>query len=117
MQVDMNSSNIKLSAQIENYIENKINQLLDVLPPASQVTMPKMLHEYTIYELYSGTIQTVIDIINDFTALNSQRKFVDSKVYRQGLLNIFLLPERRIYLGILLLLFSFILYFIDAADA
>jgi hypothetical protein len=79
--------------------------------------MPKMLHEYTIYELYSGTIQTVIDIINDFTALNSQRKFVDSKVYRQGLLNIFLLPERRIYLGILLLLFSFILYFIDAADA
>lgn len=117
MQVDSNTSNIGLSSQIESYIENKINQILDVLPPDANVKVSKMIHEYTIYELYEGTIQTVIDIINDVTALNASGKYIDSKIYRRNLLNIFFLPERRIYIGIVLVIISFILYFIDAADA
>jgi hypothetical protein len=111
------SNFVNINRYIEQNIENKINQLFDVLPPAQDVKIPKMIHEYTIYELYQSTIQTVIDIINDFTALYSQKNYMDSKVYRKRMINIFLAPERRIFVGIFLVLISFILYFIDAADA
>jgi hypothetical protein len=103
---------------IEKNIENKINQLFEILPPAqsSSVNIPRKIYEYTIYELYQQTIQTIIDIINDFTALYSQRKYMDEKAYRQQLFQIFLSQDRRIYIGIFLVFLSLIFYFLDAAD-
>lgn len=101
---------------IESNIEKKINQLFDILPQANDVKIPKMIHEYTVYELYQGTLQTAINVINDFTALYAERRYIDGKVYRQKLMDIFLSQERRIYIGIILVILSFILYFIDGSS-
>lgn len=117
---DLLSSNLNLqniNKYIESNIENKINQLFEILPQANHIKIPKMIHEYTVYELYQGTIQTAIDILNDVVALSAQYNYMDQKVYRERLMNIFLLPERRIYIGIIFVFLSFIIYFIDGADA
>jgi hypothetical protein len=101
---------------IESNIEKKLNQLFDVLPQSDNVQIPKMIHEYTVYEIYQGTLETAINVINDITALNAEIQYMDSQIYRQKLIDIFLLPERRIYVGIILVILSFILYFIDGAS-
>jgi hypothetical protein len=111
------SNFLKIDKYIEANIENKINQLFDILPQHQDVKIPKMIYDYTVYELYQETIQNIINILNDFTALYSQRNYMDSAVYRKQLLQIFLAPERRISVGILFVILSFIIYFIDAADA
>lgn len=115
---NMLTSNLQYIDQyIESNIEKKINQIFEILPQADNIKVSKMIHEYTVYELYQGTIQTVLDIINDVTALNAQYNYIDAKVYRTKLVNIFMAPERKIYMGIILVIMSFILYFIDGADA
>ena len=101
---------------IESSIERKINQLFDILPQADNVIIPKMIQEYTVYELYEGTLQTAINVINDVNALSAQYQYMDSKVYRKKLVNIFFSQERRLYIGIILVILSFILYFIDGSS-
>lgn len=109
----------KIDAYIEENIEKKINQLFDVLPTSPNIQIPKMIHQYTIYELYTGTIQTVIDIINDMTALTANKKYMSyaSQEYRKQVFDIFFRENRKIFIGIMLVVLSFILYFIDGADA
>ena len=112
-----NTSNIQdIDKYIEQNIEKKINQLLDVLPQNIDIKTPKMIHEYTIGELYTGTIQTMVDIINEFTALNADRKYLSSKDYGKKLFDIFLKNERKIFVGIVVVILSFIVYFIDGAE-
>jgi hypothetical protein len=113
------TSNLDINVEkyIEKNIENKINQLFDVMPKQTDIKAPKMIYEYTIGELYSGTILTVVDIINELTALNSERKYVSSSDYRQKLFNIFFKNDRKLFIGIVLVILSFILYFIDGAQA
>jgi hypothetical protein len=113
----LTSNFIKIDRYIETNIEKKINQLFDVLPQSQDVKIPKMIYDYTVYELYQETIQNIINIINDFTELYSQRSYMDSKMYKKKLLDIFLAPGRRISVGIFLVVLSFILYFIDGSDA
>lgn len=113
----LNSSNIlEIDKYIEQNIEKKINQLLDTLPQNVDIKTPKMIHEYTVGELYNGTIQTMVDIINEFTALNAERKYVGSKEYGKKIFDILLKSERKIFVGIVLIILSFILYFIDGAE-
>lgn len=117
-ELDFFTSNI---SYIENYIEQnvekKINQLMDILPQNQTVNTPKMIYEYTISELYMGTIQTVIDILNDMSELTSERKYISGQEYRAKLYDIFLKSERKIYVGIVMVIISFIIYFIDGSDA
>jgi hypothetical protein len=118
MKQDYLSSNFTdIEKYIETNIEKKINQLFDVLPSADHITIPKMIYQYTVYELYSGTIQTAIDIINEITALYANKKYINAKEYRMQMLNIFIKENRKIFLGIMLVVLSFILYFIDGAEA
>lgn len=113
----MQSSNIlDINQYIEKNIETKINQLFDILPQSTDVKIPKMIHEYSISELYSATIQTVIDIINDVTSLISERNYISTQTFRERLFKIFLHEERKLFIGIVLVLLSFILYFIDGSS-
>ena len=116
--MEANSSNLDINIEkyIEKNIENKINQLFEVLPKSVDDKTPKMIYEYTIGELYTGTIQTIIDIINEITSLNAERKYIASQEFRQKLFNIFLQKDRKIFIGIVLVILSFILYFIDSAQ-
>jgi hypothetical protein len=73
------------------------------------------IFELSIKELYRRTLQTSIDIINDLSEIISQKNYVSNATFRRKLFEIFTKPERRLYVGILLILLSFILYFIDAS--
>ena len=110
------SSNINnIDKYIEENIEKKINQLLVTLP--NDINNIKINYsKYTIIDLYKGTIQTIIDIINDITTLMVDRNYIGDKNFRERLFNIFLDNDRRLFIGIILIILSFILYFIDGVS-
>lgn len=123
MDTDLGTSNIgdidigNINKIIEESIEKKFNQLLDVLPRGKEVDIPKKVQDFTIGELYNGTIQTLIDIINELSSVMSERKYMTNQAYRQSIIDIFTKKERRLFVGIVLVLLSFVLYFIDGSDA
>lgn len=115
--IDDYTSNIfNVEKYIEENVEKKINQLFDVLPQDINANTPKMIYEYTVYELYSGTIQTIIDIINEMTELYSDKNYLDSQAFRKRIFDIIFKADRKIFVGITFVVLSFILYFIDGAD-
>lgn len=117
--VSNNTSNIiqyKINKLIETSIENKINDILEILPIKEDYYVPKKIYEYTIADIYNGTLQTSIDVINEMAELFSERKYMASKEYNKRIFDIFLKEDRRIFIGIILIIFSFILYFIDGSE-
>lgn len=113
----LTSNYAKIEEYIEQNVEKKINQLMDILPRHEDVNTPKMIYEYTLSELYNGTMQTIIDIINEVTELISERKYISSKIYRERMFEIFIKKERKIFVGIVMVILSFIIYFIDGSEA
>jgi hypothetical protein len=75
----------------------------------------KEISKLTIGQIYDNTIKTVVAIINDFSELVSEKEVITNTEFRRRLLGMFLLKERRMYVGIMLILLSFILYFIDSS--
>jgi hypothetical protein len=102
---------------IEKQIEMKLNSLLETLPE----TIPKDLkikpiYNLTIKELYKNTLQTLIDIINDIVDVYSKRDYINNNNFIYILLNIFTKENRKIYVGIMIVVLSFIFYFIDGVS-
>jgi hypothetical protein len=102
---------------IEKQIEMKLNSLLETLPE----TIPKDLkikpiYNLTIKELYKNTLQTLIDIINDIVDVYSKRNYINNNNFIYILLNIFTKDNRKIYVGIMIVVLSFIFYFIDGVS-
>jgi len=101
---------------IEKSIETKFNQLLVELPELLKKTNKKdssEIFELTLIEIYQNTIQTIIDIINDLLFLMDNNLSYDT-IYR-NLLNIFFNENRMFYIGIIFVILSFVIYFIDGA--
>jgi len=101
--------------QIEKIIETKFNQLLKEVPNLKrdikkEIEIEDDFFNFSIQETYQNTIQTIIDIIND--TLNIIDNSNDYKRY----LNIFFNERRMFYLGIILIILSLIIYFIDGAS-
>jgi|688.fasta_scaffold386287_1 hypothetical protein len=116
-----NNNNNELDIQnmdeyIEKRIEIKLNDLLQTLPDKPLTPDVKRIYEMTVSEIYINTLQTAIDILNDLTEIYSNKNYVDSSNYMTLIMNILLKENRKIYLGILLVVMSFILYFIDGAS-
>ena len=119
------TSNItQIEKYIEDNIEKKINQFLSVINfdknnsinsiyPSNE---KKHYSSYTLHELYKTTIQSTIDIINDVVELLSDRNYISYNVFRQRLFNIFLKDDRKFFIGIILIILSFIIYFIDGSS-
>ena len=102
---------------IEQTIENKLKDLLATLPekvPEGFNTKP--IYEFTINELYKNTLQTCIDILNDVTDYYNNKEYLAEKSYSQVIHDIFLKDNRKVYVGIILIVLSFIIYFIDGAS-
>lgn len=110
--IDINDSK-KL---IEDTIESKFNQLLQEIPVILRqqpVSIDKTDYfQLSIIDIYKNTMQTVIDIINDIIKLY-ETSF--STFNYKRLLPIFLNENRMFYIGIILVILSFIIYFIDGA--
>lgn len=102
---------------IEKQIEIKLNDLLTTLPEkVPSDVYQKPIYEYTIGELYKNTLQTVIDIINDISELYKNKDTISSANYNNALYDILLKDNRRIYVGIILVLLSFVIYFVDGTS-
>lgn len=113
-----NSSNIlsNIDNYVENIIEKKMNQIFDVMPQYDNINLKKNIYDYNISELYNSTIETIIDIIDDITKLMADKNYISSKTYWERFQNIIFKEDRKIYVGIILVILSFILYFIDGVS-
>jgi hypothetical protein len=67
--------------------------------------------ELNISDIYKNTIQTIIDIINDITIILN-----DSKNIYGDIMNILIKKERQFYIGIIFIILSFVIYFIDGVS-
>lgn len=101
---------------IEKRIESKLNDLLQTLPDKPLQAEAKRIYDMTVSEIYKNTLQTAIDIINEVGEMYMNKDYVDSTNYMTVLMNILLKDNRKIYLGIMLIGLSFIIYFIDGAS-
>lgn len=129
MSVDIKKKKIKEAAatatgaetDIEKYIEKqieiKLNSLLETLPDKIPKDIQvKPVYNLTIKELYKNTLQTLIDIITDIVDVYSKKDYVNSNNYIYILLSIFMKDDRKIYVGIMLVVLSFIVYFVDGVS-
>ena len=95
----------------------KVNEFLGkypaILPKDRLPTTP--ITQLSITEIYRRTIQTIIDIINEISEIISQKNYVSQATFRRRLFEVFTKPERRLYVGLMLVFLSFILYFVDSA--
>jgi hypothetical protein len=111
--IDVNVNNQKL---IEKVIENKFNQILDKIPILNTPKKDdKYYYELNFYEIYKNTMNVIIDIINDIIYLIDDRKYITTNEFYMKLYYIFFVKERLFYIGIVFLILSFIIYFIDGS--
>lgn len=98
-------------------IAEKIQQFLDTypksIPPDKNPMTPWV--KLSIHEVLQRSIQTAIDILKDISAIVSNRQYYSSATVRRQLFTVFTREDRRIYVGIWLIFFSFVVYFIDSA--
>jgi DNA-directed RNA polymerase len=109
------------SSDIEKYIEKqieiKLNSLLETLPAKVPNDLNiKPIYNLTIKEIYKKTLQSLIDIITDIVDVYSKKDYVNNNNHIYILMNIFTKDDRKIYVGIMLLVLSFIVYFIDGVS-
>ena len=69
--------------------------------------------ELNVGSIYKNTIQTIIDIINEVIILLDNN---DNKNLYKNLVNVFIKKERQFYIGIIFIILSFVIYFIDGVS-
>lgn len=69
--------------------------------------------QLNIGDIYKNTIQTIIDIINDIVIYIDNYSATKNKTTYNDFYNIFLKKDRQFYIGIVLIILSFVIYFID----
>ena len=66
--------------------------------------------DLSVGKLYENTIHTIIDIINEVVYIT------DNKNYYYQIINIVNKNDRLFYIGIILIILSFVIYFIDGVS-
>jgi hypothetical protein len=67
--------------------------------------------ELNISDIYKNTIQTIIDIINDISIIINEPINIYTKI-----MTIFFKKDRQFYIGIIFIILSFVIYFIDGVS-
>ena len=103
---------------IEQTIEKKFNQILEKIPDlkknlTKEIAIENDYFNFSIIDTYKNTLQTIIDIINDITRIIDYSSNYDN-IFKK-ILNIFFNENRMFYIGIILIILSFVIYFIDGA--
>jgi len=73
------------------------------------------LWQLPVGELLRRTLQTAVDILNDLAAVATEASTLSMTQLRRRIFVAFTAPARRLYVGIWLVVLSFVLYFIDSA--
>lgn len=101
----------------EKELIDKINTFLNLYPKS--ITKDKdpnaKFYQLSIKELFRRFLQTAIDILNDISKLITKKEYISNTTFRRELFKVFTEKERRIYVGLWIIFFAFILYFIDSA--
>jgi hypothetical protein len=100
---------------IEQEVEKKFNQLLERIPEILKKEERRDENDFfnfSIIELYQNTMQTMIDIINDVIRVFDN---YNKDSYLTTFMQIFFHEKRLFYIGIILIILSFVIYFIDGA--
>jgi len=105
---------------IEKEIETKFNQLLERIPDIIKNNSRKDetdFFNFSIIDIYHNTLQTIINIINDIIRVidNTSGLETINNNYLKAILMIFFEESRMFYVGIILIILSFVIYFIDGA--
>lgn len=106
---------IDIKKTIEENIEKKFNDILDKIPITDlSVKKDNDYINYSIKDLYINTLNTIINIINDIINLINESYYISDKMFIYvKLYDIFFMKDRLLYVGILFVILSFIIYFID----
>jgi len=103
---------------IEKEIERKFNDVLSKLPLKKLKENKEDIeyYNYNIYDIYQNMMQTIIDIITEIIQLIDDSKYIENNIFYNRLYSIFFNEKRIFYLGIIFIILSFIIYFIDGAS-
>lgn len=71
--------------------------------------------DMTLRSLYRNTLQTAIDMIQEIGTTLSARPYTSDTEFRRSIVNTFIQPGRRLYVGLWLCVLAFVFYFIDSA--
>lgn len=105
---------------LQKHAINKINEFLTRYPqtkanPNFNENNNKPWVDLPVKTIYYKTIQTLIDLINDIADIISASEVDGYNVTRRKVVEAFFIKERRIYVGIIFIFLSFVVYFIDSA--
>lgn len=99
-------------------LESKINKFLEkypnIVPRDSDPNTP--FHLLSLKAVFHRTMLVGIDIIQDISAILSQREIIGSTTTRRKIVEALTKPERRIYFGIWLIFFAMVFFFLDGSS-
>jgi hypothetical protein len=100
-------------------LEAKINDFLEkypkVIPKDKDPQTP--FHLLSLKEVFHRTILTAIDVIHDISDILSQKESLTATEVRRRIFKAFTKRERRVYIGIWLVMLAFVLFFIDGSGS
>ena len=99
--------------KVLNQINDFLGKYPNIIPKDKNPDTP--ITQLSIKEIYRRTLQTILDIIQDISLLVSQRNYVSNATLRRNIVETVTKPDRRMYVGLVLVVLSFVLYFIDSA--
>jgi len=102
-----------LQKKVVESIETYMNEVPKHRPWLQQPNAP--LHELPLKEVGRRTLQTSVDVLNDVSRALTDRHYMSGSSFRRKLVYAFTAPERRLYVGIWILLIALFLYFMDSA--
>jgi hypothetical protein len=95
----------------------KIQRFLDTYPSTipADAKPNTPIYKLSLQELYRRCLRTAVDILREISGIVSTRQLMSQSALRRSLFRVFTKPERRLYVGVWLIVLSFVLYFIDSA--
>lgn len=100
----------------QDLVVEKINEFLKKYPkviPADKNPDANII-QLSLKEILRRTIDVSVELLNDISSAFSDKDYISSAQFRQRIFKAFTMKERRMYVGIILVFLSFILYFIDS---
>jgi hypothetical protein len=98
-------------------VEKKITEFLEkyptILPRDKDPSTP--FHLLSLKEVFHRTMLTGVDIINDVSEILSERQTLGATAMRRKLFRAFTQEERRAYVGVWLLFFAVVFFFVDGS--
>jgi hypothetical protein len=101
----------------QDVVVAKINDFLKKYPtviPADKNPDSTVI-QLSVKEIFRRMIETTIGILNDVSDTFSNKAYLSQSEFRRDLFKAFTRSDRRLYVGILVVILSFVLYFIDSA--